>query len=77
MTRERVGVLISGRGLESPALIDALQAPDYPAEIVLVVSNVPGAQASPAPKRPASRRSPSTTRTSPRREDFDAALDAR
>jgi phosphoribosylglycinamide formyltransferase-1 len=44
LTRKRVGVLISGRGSNLQALIDAAQAPDYPAEIVLVISNVPGAQ---------------------------------
>ncbi len=44
MTRKRVGVLISGRGSNLQALIDATQAPGYPAEIVLVISNVPGAQ---------------------------------
>ncbi len=44
MTRKRVGVLISGRGSNLQALIDACNEPDYPAEIVLVISNVPGAQ---------------------------------
>ena len=44
MTRKRVGVLISGRGSNLQALIDAQAAPDYPAEIVLVLSNIPGAQ---------------------------------
>ena len=44
MTRKRVGVLISGRGSNLQALIDATQAPGYPAEIVLVISNVPSAQ---------------------------------
>ena len=44
MTRKRVGVLISGRGSNLQALVDAAQAPDYPAEILLVISNVPGAQ---------------------------------
>ena len=43
MTRKRVGVLISGRGSNLQALIEACKAPDYPAEIVLVVSNVPEA----------------------------------
>jgi phosphoribosylglycinamide formyltransferase-1 len=43
LTRKRVGVLISGRGSNLQALIDAARAPDYPAEIVLVISNVPGA----------------------------------
>lgn len=43
MSRKRVAVLISGRGSNMAALIEAAKAPDYPAEIALVVSNVPGA----------------------------------
>src|SRR3569832_1992822 len=43
MSRKRVAVLISGRGSNMAALIEAAKAADYPAEIVLVVSNVPGA----------------------------------
>ena len=43
MSRKRVGVLISGRGSNMAALIEAAKAPDYPAEIALVVSNKPGA----------------------------------
>jgi phosphoribosylglycinamide formyltransferase 1 len=39
MTRLRVGVLISGRGSNLQALIDAAADPAYPAEITLVVSN--------------------------------------
>lgn len=39
MSRKRVGVLISGRGSNLAALIAAARQPDYPAEIVLVVSN--------------------------------------
>ncbi len=35
----RLGVLISGRGSNLQALIDACEAPDYPASIALVVSN--------------------------------------
>jgi phosphoribosylglycinamide formyltransferase-1 len=42
--RKRVGVLISGRGSNMAALIAAARAPDYPAEIALVISNRPGAQ---------------------------------
>lgn len=41
--RRRVGVLISGRGSNMAALLDAARDPDYPAEIVLVVSNRPHA----------------------------------
>ncbi len=43
MTKKRVAVLISGRGSNMAALIEAAQASDYPAEIVLVVSNRPDA----------------------------------
>ncbi|MGO9818924.1 MAG: phosphoribosylglycinamide formyltransferase [Acidocella sp.] len=39
MSKPRVGVLISGRGSNMEALIKAAQAPDFPAEIVLVLSN--------------------------------------
>jgi formyltetrahydrofolate-dependent phosphoribosylglycinamide formyltransferase len=41
--RVRVGVLISGRGSNLAALIDAARDPAYPAEIVLVVANAPAA----------------------------------
>jgi phosphoribosylglycinamide formyltransferase 1 len=43
MARKRVAVLISGRGSNMASLIEAAQAPDYPAEIALVVSNRPDA----------------------------------
>jgi phosphoribosylglycinamide formyltransferase-1 len=43
MTRKRVAILISGRGSNMAALIEAAKAPDYPAEIALVVSNRPEA----------------------------------
>jgi phosphoribosylglycinamide formyltransferase-1 len=43
MGKKRVAILISGRGSNMVALIEAAQAQDYPAEIVLVVSNVPNA----------------------------------
>ncbi|MEQ8594239.1 MAG: phosphoribosylglycinamide formyltransferase [Parvibaculum sp.] len=39
MTRKRVAVLISGRGSNMAALIEAARAPDYPAEVVGVLSN--------------------------------------
>jgi phosphoribosylglycinamide formyltransferase 1 len=39
MTRKRVAVLISGRGSNMAALIEAAKAADYPAEIALVLSN--------------------------------------
>jgi phosphoribosylglycinamide formyltransferase-1 len=43
MARKRVAVLISGRGSNMAALIDAAKDPAYPAEIALVLSNVPDA----------------------------------
>ncbi|MET3897224.1 phosphoribosylglycinamide formyltransferase-1 [Devosia sp. UYZn731] len=39
MSRKRVGILISGRGSNMQALIEAARVPDYPAEIVGVLSN--------------------------------------
>jgi phosphoribosylglycinamide formyltransferase-1 len=43
MTRKCVAILISGRGSNMAALIEAAKVPDYPAEIALVLSNVPDA----------------------------------
>jgi phosphoribosylglycinamide formyltransferase-1 len=41
--RLKAGVLISGRGSNLAALIEAARAPGYPAEIALVLSNEPAA----------------------------------
>jgi phosphoribosylglycinamide formyltransferase-1 len=41
--RQRVAVLISGRGSNMASLIEAAKDPSYPAEIALVVSNRPDA----------------------------------
>ena len=43
MSRARVGVLISGRGSNMEALIEASGASDCPYEVVLVLSNKPNA----------------------------------
>jgi formyltetrahydrofolate-dependent phosphoribosylglycinamide formyltransferase len=43
MSRARVGVLISGRGSNMAALVEAAKDPAYPAEIAVVLSNVPDA----------------------------------
>jgi phosphoribosylglycinamide formyltransferase-1 len=43
MQRKRVAVLISGRGSNRAALIEAAKDNDYPAEIALVLSNRPDA----------------------------------
>ena len=75
MTRKRVGVLISGRGSNLQALIDAQAAAGYPAKIVLVLSNVPGAQGL---TRAEAAGIPSLVvnhRDFPTRAEFDAVLD--
>src|ERR1700733_7137118 len=41
--KPRVAVLISGRGSNMQALLEAAKAPSYPAEIALVLSNKPDA----------------------------------
>jgi phosphoribosylglycinamide formyltransferase 1 len=76
MAKRRVGVLISGRGSNLQALIEAAKAPDYPAAIVLVVSNVPGAAG--LAKADAAGISTLTLdhREFVAREAFDQALDA-
>ncbi len=43
MKKKRVGVLISGRGSNMLALVEAARAADFPAEISCVVSNKPDA----------------------------------
>ena len=45
MARMRTAVLVSGRGSNMAALLDAAADPAFPAEIVLVLSNRPGAGA--------------------------------
>jgi phosphoribosylglycinamide formyltransferase 1 len=44
MIKKRVAILISGRGSNMAALIEAAKAKDYPAEIVIVLSNQPDAE---------------------------------
>jgi phosphoribosylglycinamide formyltransferase 1 len=43
MSKKRVAILISGRGSNMTALIEAAKAETYPAEVALVLSNVPDA----------------------------------
>jgi phosphoribosylglycinamide formyltransferase 1 len=73
--RKRVGVLISGRGSNLQSLVDACRDPGYPAEIVLVVSNRPGA---PGLDRAREAGVPALTidhKAYPTRAAFDAELD--
>jgi phosphoribosylglycinamide formyltransferase-1 len=76
MTRTRVAILISGRGSNMAALIDAARRPGYPAEIVLVVSNK-----ATAPGLAIAREAGVPTeivdhRAFPTREAFDEAVEA-
>lgn len=71
MTRKRVAILISGRGSNMSALIEAAMASDYPAEIVGVFSNRPdaaGLETAAAAGIPTAARS---HRDFPAREAFD------
>lgn len=44
MPRAKLAVLISGRGSNLQALIDAAKDPDFPAEVTMVISNRPKAK---------------------------------
>ena len=75
MARLRVAVLISGRGSNLQALIDACADPAFPAEIRLVISNEPGAHGL---ARAEQARIPTVViphKQFPDRASFDAAMD--
>jgi phosphoribosylglycinamide formyltransferase-1 len=71
--RLKVGVLISGRGSNLQALIEAAADPAYPAEIVLVISNRPEA---PGLVRAAGAGIANLSLAQPSREIFAAEADA-
>lgn len=77
MTRRRVAVLISGRGSNMSALIDATRKPDYPAEVSLVLSNRPEAAGLERAKAAGVETAAMDSEGYPSREAFDAALDAK
>ena len=73
--KTRTAILISGRGSNLQALIDAAAVPDYPAEIALVLSNVADA---PGLARAAKAGIPTKTishRGHATRESFDSEVD--
>lgn len=72
----KLGVLISGRGSNLQALIDACAAPAFPAEIALVVSNRPGAAGLDRAAAAGIATHTIDHTGFPDREGFDAALDA-
>jgi phosphoribosylglycinamide formyltransferase 1 len=71
----KVGVLLSGRGSNLKALIDASKNADYPAEIVLVISNVANAQGLARAKTAGIATLAIDHTTFSSREGFDAAVD--
>lgn len=76
MRKKRVGVLISGRGSNMMALIEAARAPNYPAEIVFVLSNKPEAGGLEAAAKLGIATQVVNHRDFATREDFDAAVNA-
>lgn len=73
--KRRVAVLISGRGSNMASLIEAARAPGYPAEIVLVVSNIPGAGGLARAEAAGIATAVVDHKTFPEREAFERALD--
>jgi phosphoribosylglycinamide formyltransferase-1 len=76
MARLRLGVLISGRGSNLQALLEACAAPDYPAEVALVISNKPNAAGLDHARAAGVPACVIEHRAFPDRASFDAALDA-
>ncbi|WP_439814195.1 phosphoribosylglycinamide formyltransferase [Zavarzinia sp. CC-PAN008] len=76
MARVRTACLISGRGSNMAALIDAAQAPGFPAEIALVLSNKADAGGLETASRAGIATGVISHRDYPDRAAFDAALDA-
>jgi phosphoribosylglycinamide formyltransferase-1 len=75
--RKRVGVLISGRGSNLQALIDATAAPNYPADIALVLSNVAGAEGLARAEAAGIPTLVVNHKDFASREDFDSVLEAK
>jgi len=74
--KKRVGILISGRGSNMMALVEAARAPDYPAAIATVISSrpdAPGLAWAKAQKLPALALDHKAYAS---REAFDEAIDA-
>ncbi|MDX7949643.1 phosphoribosylglycinamide formyltransferase [Lichenihabitans sp. Uapishka_5] len=77
MMRERLrtAILISGRGSNMGALIEAARRPDYPAEIALVLSNDPAASGLEAAKAAGIAVAAVDHRIHAHREDFERSMD--
>jgi phosphoribosylglycinamide formyltransferase-1 len=75
--RARTVVLISGRGSNMSALIEAARAPDFAAEIVMVLSDKPGAPGLAIARKAGVASEAIDFRAFPGKAAFEAALDAR
>ncbi len=75
MAKTKIAVLISGRGSNMQALIEAAKAPDYPAEIVLVLSNNPDAGGLAIAEEAGIETEVVDHRDFEKRDDFEEALD--
>lgn len=74
MERVKLAVLISGRGSNLQSLIDACAAPDFPAEIAIVISNRPDAYGIERAKRAGLKTEIIDHKNFSTREDFETAL---
>ncbi|MBL6939936.1 MAG: phosphoribosylglycinamide formyltransferase [Alphaproteobacteria bacterium] len=74
-TKKRTAILISGRGTNMAALIEAAWAPDFPAKIVLVFSNVESAPGLKTAQAAGIRTQALSHKEFPSREAFDEAID--
>ncbi|MDA8231515.1 MAG: phosphoribosylglycinamide formyltransferase [Magnetospirillum sp.] len=74
--KAKVGVLVSGRGSNLQALLDAAADPAFPAEIGLVLSNVPGVYALERAARAGVPTRVIEHKDFASRDAFDAAMDA-
>jgi phosphoribosylglycinamide formyltransferase-1 len=75
--RKRVAILISGRGSNMAALIEAARNPSYPAEIVAVISNRPNAAGLARAREAGIPAEAINHKAFASRSDFEAALEAR
>lgn len=76
MAKLKVGILISGRGSNMAALIEAAKAADYPAEIACVVSNVATAPGLEIARAAGIATAAIPHREFPDRESFDRVVSA-
>jgi len=77
MPKARIAILISGRGSNMKALIEACADPDFPAEVALVISNRPKAPGLETAGKAGIRREIVNHKDFPNREEFEASLNDR